>query len=122
MPANLFDAPFGVLLWRILLALLDRTIRGTQKVMANSFVGIISPRGLELLLPETEHALPFLVRRAYRRRPTEAVCYWAVMQDSAAAEVRRQLQGRRREDAFLALRALADFFGTIPPPTDDDSE
>ena len=102
--------------------LLDHAIRGTWEVMVNSFVGIISPRGLESLLPETEHALPFLVRRAYRKRPTEAVCYWAVMQDSAVAEVRRQLQEHRPEEALLALRALAEYFGTIPPPTDEDSE
>ena len=90
--------------------------------MVNSFVGIISSRGLELLLPETEHALSFLVRRAYRRRPTEGVCYWAIMQDSAAAEVRRQLQQHRHEDAMFALGALAEYFGTIPPPTDDDTQ
>lgn len=89
--------------------------------MVNSFVGIISRRGLESLVPETEHAVPFLVRRAYRRRPTEAVCYWAVMEESAAEQVRRQLHGHRHEDAFFALRALAEHFGTILLPSDDDT-
>jgi hypothetical protein len=89
--------------------------------MRNCFVGIISPRGLESLVPETDHAVPFLARRAYRRRPTEAVCYWAVMEDSAAEHVRRQLLRHHNEDAFLALRALAEHFGTIPPQSDQDT-
>ena len=88
--------------------------------MVNSYVGIISRRGLESLLPETEHAVPFLVRRAYRRRPTEAVCYWAVMQDTAARKVKRQLQWKRYEDALLTLRTQAAHFGTISPPCVDE--
>lgn len=70
-------------------------------IMARSYVGIISPRGLESLLPETEHAVPFLVRRAYGRRSGEAVCYWAVMPDSTARQVETQLEARFHEDAFL---------------------
>jgi hypothetical protein len=89
--------------------------------MSNAFVGIISSRGLESLVPETEHALPFLVRRAYRRHPPEAVCYWAVMDEVVAEEVRRQLRGQCHEDAFLVLRTLSERFGTIPPPLDDDA-
>jgi hypothetical protein len=89
--------------------------------MGKSFVGIISPRGLESLIPETEHAVPFLVRRAYRRRTAKAVCYWAVVDESVADQVRRQLGGHCHEDAFLVLRTLAEDFGTIPPPFDDDT-
>ena len=87
--------------------------------MVKSYVGIISSRGLESLLPETEHAVPFLIRRAYRRRPTEAVCYWAVMQDTVAGEVKRQLEWKRYADALLTLRTLATYFGTISPPCVD---
>ncbi len=84
--------------------------------MVKCYVGIISRRGLESLLPETKHAIPFLLRRAYRREPTEAVCYWAVMQEAAALEVQRQVQSRRHEEALLALHAWAAHFGTILPP------
>ena len=90
--------------------------------MVNSYVGIITSRGLESLYPETEHAVPFLARRAHRGGPTEAVCYWAVLQDSVAAEVERQLRGRHHEDALVTLRALAEHFGTIPPPPAEDLE
>jgi hypothetical protein len=89
--------------------------------MAKSYVGIISHRGLESFLPETRHAVPFLVRRAYRRQPAEAICYWAVMQDTVAGEVRQQLQCQRYEDAFLTLRMKAAHFGTILPPSADVS-
>ena len=90
--------------------------------MLDSYIGLISRRGLESLFPETEHAAPFLVRRAYRRQPLEAVCYWAVMEESAAQQVQWQLQWRHHEEAFLVLRALADHVGTIlPPPADDTS-
>jgi hypothetical protein len=88
--------------------------------MVNSYVGIISGRGLESLVPETEHALPFLVRRAYRQRPSKAVCYWAVMQDEAAREIQSYLQRRRHDDALMALREQAAHFGTILPSQSDD--
>jgi hypothetical protein len=89
--------------------------------MVRSYVGIISRRGLELLLPETEHAVPFLLRRAYCRHSAGAICCWAVMQDAAAGEVQRQLLFRRYEDAFLSLRVKAACFGTILPPSADVS-
>jgi hypothetical protein len=43
------------------------------------------------------------------------------MNDAVAEEVRRELAVHRHEDAFLVLRTLAEDFGTIPPPYDDDS-
>jgi hypothetical protein len=89
--------------------------------MSKAFVGIISSRGLESMVPETDHALPFLIRRAYRREPPETVCYWAVMDEAVAEEVRRQLQGHCHEDAFLVIQTLAECFGTIPPPLEDDA-
>jgi hypothetical protein len=88
--------------------------------MVNSYVGIISRRGLESLLPETEHAVLFLLRRVCRKYCGEASCYWAVMQDSAASEIQRHLQWRRYEDALLALRTRATYFGTIAPSDSDD--
>ena len=89
--------------------------------MVNSYVGIISRRGLESFIPDTEHAAPFLLRRAYRRQPPEAICYWAVMQDAAAREVERQLQWRRHEDALATLHARATYFGTFLPPDFEDT-
>lgn len=87
--------------------------------MVKCYVGTISRRGLESLFPETPHAVPFLVRKAYRRRPTEAVCYWAVLPDTAAREVKRQLQWCEYEEALATLRGQAACFGTIPPTAED---
>ena len=91
------------------------------RIMVNCYVGIISCKGLESLFPETEHAVPFLLRRAYRRQPTEALCYWAVMQDTAAREVQCRLERRRHEEALFTLRTLAADFGTILPPSFEDT-
>ena len=89
--------------------------------MVRCYVGTISRRGLESLFPETEHAVPFLVRRAYRRRPTEAVCYWAVLPDAAARDVQRQLQWHDHEEALATLCGQASYFGTIPPSASEDA-
>lgn len=53
--------------------------------MAQSYLGIITRRGLESLIPETEHAAPFLLRRIRRCRDT--LCCWAVLADATAAEL-----------------------------------
>jgi hypothetical protein len=92
-----------------------------SQLVLNSYVGIISRRGLESLLPDGEHAAPFLVRRACRRQPTEAICYWAVMQDTAAKEVERQLQWQLYENALATLHECAKHFGTFLPPEFEDT-
>lgn len=102
-------------------ALLSCADRGTCGLMARSYVGTISRRGLESLLPETEHAVPFLIRRAYRRRPTEAVCYWAVMDDTTARDVEEQLRWQWYEEALLTLQVRAMDIGTILPPYAEDA-
>ena len=65
--------------------------------------------------------MPFLLRRAYRLQPTEAVCYWAVMHDTTAREVQRQLQWRRHQDALATLHGQATYFGTFLPPDFEDT-
>ena len=89
--------------------------------MVSCYVGIISRRGLESLWPETEHAVLFLLRRAYRRQPTEAVCYWAVMQDTAARHVQRQIHWQCHREALFTLRTVAADFGTILPASFEDT-
>ncbi len=88
--------------------------------MRTGFLGIISPRGLESLVPETEHAALFLTRRAYRNRTAKAVCFWAVMDDSKIAEVRGHLYAQNRAEAFRVLRMAAHDFGTILPHSEED--
>ncbi len=83
--------------------------------MAHAYLGILSARGLELLVPETEHALAFLLRRAYRRRPHKLACCWAVMPEDAASGIHMLISAGLYEQAFLALNAESLEIGTIPP-------
>lgn len=101
--------------------LLSSPNRGKSHFMVKCYVGTISRRGLESLFPETEHAMPFLTRRAYRRRPTESVCYWAVLPDTVARDVQRQLQWQHHEEALATLYGQAAYFGTIPPSASEDA-
>lgn len=90
--------------------------------MARCYLGIITPRGLETLVPETEHATPFLLRRAYRRRPTLAVCCWAVLAEPAAVQVRQQLELQQFRDALVTLNDEAVYMGTLLPPAAEDAD
>jgi len=88
--------------------------------MRSGFLGIISERGLESLVPETEHAALFLTRQAYRHATTKSVCFWAVMEDTVAEQIRRQLYARNRSEALGVLRMAAYDFGTILPLSEED--
>jgi hypothetical protein len=80
--------------------------------MLKSYVGIASPSGLETFLPERGRTVRALVERARRR---QAVCYWAVLPDTAAAEVERHLEHGDRESALLLLDRVATQAGPILP-------
>ena len=83
--------------------------------MFKSYVGIITREGLESLLPENDHVVRFLVRRAYRTQPPQALCYWAVMPDSAADHISRQLSWGEHGPALVTLHASAVGLGTMLP-------
>ena len=87
-----------------------------------SYVGIISRHGLESFFPENDHIVRFLVRRAYRRQPPEALCYWAVMPDSTADDIQWQLSCGDRERALATLHASAVGLGTMLPYDRDDTD
>ena len=89
--------------------------------MAKCYVGTISGRGLESFVQETDNAVTFLARRAYRRKPPRAVCYWVVVEEDVARQVWQQMQVQRRDQAYLTLRAQAKEFGTILPPDFEDA-
>jgi len=88
--------------------------------VANSYLGIVTPRGLETLVVETEHAAVFLFRRAARQAHGKALCFWAVLDDKTAACVMRQIDGRRFQDALCYLNAKAVHLGTLLPPLTED--
>ena len=83
--------------------------------MFKSYVGIITREGVESLFPENDHIVRFLVRRAYRTQPPKGLCYWAVMPDSAADHITRQLSWGDHGPALVTLHASAVGLGTMLP-------
>jgi len=89
--------------------------------VTNSYLGIVTSRGLEKLVVETEHAAVFLFRRAARQADGEAICFWAVLDEKMARDVIRQIDCRRFRDALCQLDSQAVHLGTLLPPlTEDD--
>ena len=88
--------------------------------MTNAYLGIITPRGLETLVLETEHAAPFVLRRVARKPVGEAVGCWAVLDERTARDLTRQIGGRRFEEALRQLNTQAIHLGTLLPPLLED--
>ena len=90
--------------------------------MTNSYVGIISPCGLETLVPETEHAASFLLRRLAHSRPNKAIVFWAVVDEQAAGDIADHVRCGQFDEAFRQLNARALDLGTLLPPTQEEDE
>ena len=88
--------------------------------MANAYLGIVSRKGLEMLVPETKHAETFLLKRTARRGGRDAFCCWAVLPERAVWEIQRDLCSGRHQEALITLNAEARFLGTVLPPTDEE--
>jgi hypothetical protein len=71
--------------------------------MKQSYLGIITPRGLEVFCPEHPETLRFLWRRA-RRLSAEAECIWAVLPEDAAKLIRTSIEAFRTKAALEILR------------------
>jgi hypothetical protein len=87
--------------------------------MTRTYLGIVTRRGLETLVPETEHAEKFLLRRVGRESHREPICCWAALSDQAARNVQVELHCGRYRQALVLLNAEAYFLGTILPDSDD---
>ena len=88
--------------------------------MTNSYLGIISPRGLETLVVETEHAALFLARRMARFDLDETIGCWAVLDDKKARDISRQIRCGRFREALCRLNTQALHLGTVLLPVPDD--
>jgi hypothetical protein len=88
--------------------------------VTNSYLGIITRRGLEQLVLETEHAAPFVLRRVARKSVGEAVGCWAVLDERTARDVTRRVSDRRFEEALHQLNTQAIHLGTLLPPLLED--
>lgn len=86
--------------------------------MARSYLGIITRKGLESLVPETEGAEELLRHQAEIERHRAFVCCWAVLQQEVARDLQLQLRAERYREALVQLNIEAQSLGTLLPATD----
>ncbi len=103
-----------------LAALLEPVKYGNWVDMTNSYLGIISSRGLQTLVLETEHAALFLFRRLARRQFREATAFWAVLDEKAASNVAGHVRRGQFDEALRQLNTRALDWGTLLPPPEED--
>ena len=89
-------------------------------MMINSYLGLVSRKGLEMLVLETKHAETFLLKRTARRGGRDAFCCWAVLPERAVWEIQLDLCGGRYREALTKLNAEARFLGTVLPSADEE--
>src|SRR3954463_542061 len=87
--------------------------------MLKSYVVIATRNGLQEFLPEREHVVRALVRSAYRDPARCALCCWAVVAETAALEVARQMDEGDHYAALLTLDRAATALGPILPSNAD---
>jgi len=80
--------------------------------MLKSYVGLATPNGLEVLLPESQLVVDALTERA---RPKRAVCCWAVLDGDDASEIDERLAAGEHAAALAMLVATAHGAGSILP-------
>ncbi len=83
--------------------------------MANSYLGIVSRRGLELLTVENEHTAVFLARRCRRAGGTR-VCCWATLDVADAEAICDLVRLGMPEAAWRQLNLVAVDGGRLLPP------
>jgi hypothetical protein len=88
--------------------------------VTNSYLGIITPRGLELLVVETKHAAPFLFRRIARQPDGDAVACWAVLDEKTARILTRQVGCGQCREALSQLNSRAIHLGTLLSPLPEE--
>ena len=82
--------------------------------MRRSYLGIISKRGLESLLPECERARSMLAG-VVRGRQSRAACCWVVMQDQDAQRIMYCVGQGYMSAALTALQIRATDGGLMAP-------
>ncbi len=78
--------------------------------MRRAFVGIAQQDGLITLLPERRGVTQFVWRRAQRM---QAVCFWAVIDQSLAAAILDELEDGASHNALILLQTLAVELGPV---------
>lgn len=83
--------------------------------MLNAYLGIVSPSGLDVMVPEHEHSLVFLLRRLGRRKNHRECGVWFVLPQEVADEVRLLLDAGEASEALRWSELGARDFGILVP-------
>lgn len=83
--------------------------------MHRHYIGIITQRGLEALVPETDDTLRFFRQWLGSRSECLGICYWFDMDDQAANELDQHLRCGYTREAWHALQAHVRFAGPVMP-------
>lgn len=86
--------------------------------MKRAFIGIAQQDGLLTLIPERSDVAPFVWRRAQRMN---AVCFWAVIDQSIAATILDELEAGSGHNALILLQTLAAELGPVVPLEDSEA-
>jgi len=82
--------------------------------MLQAYVGIVSPRGIELFCPEDPATVRFLWRRV-ERQPGRSACFWSVLPREAVELVQTALlQGLSRYALDLVQQQARDYGYLVP--------
>lgn len=87
--------------------------------MAQSYLGVLTTRGLERLEEESEHAARFLIRRCYREAPRWTALCWATFEPQAAETIRQLTRCGLYRAALWRFERCAIEWGCVPPPGED---
>lgn len=83
--------------------------------MLNAYLGIVSPAGLDVMVPEHEHTLLFLFRRLARSSRRREYGVWFVLPQTVADEVRWLLEAGEQSEALRWSQLGARDFGILFP-------
>jgi hypothetical protein len=86
--------------------------------MLDSYIGIVSQRGIELLCPEDPAAMRFLCRRV-KREPQRVASFWVVANADVANAMRAAIKARYFQAALVLLHQHARDYGYLLPEEDE---
>jgi hypothetical protein len=86
--------------------------------MLQAYVGIVSPRGIELFCPEDPATIRFLWRRVQRAHGRSA-CFWSVLSGEAVELVQAALNLSQQREALDLLQQSARDYGFLVPHSEE---
>lgn len=89
--------------------------------MLQAFVGIVSPRGIEVFCPEDAATVRFLRRRVQRERGRSA-CFWSVVPNEAVELIEVAINLGMPQEALHVMQHLAHEYGLLVPGHEDAAE